>query len=74
MVRIMSTNKRCTPEVLLLDAAAEIVKVLQIETVQTSRLLKEQNIELNNLVFNEARVRPFYWKIKELSQNTELGT
>jgi hypothetical protein len=74
MLRIMGTNKRGTPEVLLLDAAAEIVKVLQLQTVQTSRLLKEQNMELNNLVFNEARIRSFYWKIKELSQNTELGT
>jgi len=31
-------------------------------------------MELNNLVFNEARVRLFYWKIKQLSKNTQLGT
>jgi hypothetical protein len=31
-------------------------------------------MELNNLVFNEARVRLFYGKINQLSKNTELGT
>ena len=31
-------------------------------------------MELNNLVFNEARVRPFYWKIKQIAKNTDLGT